>query len=247
MTTPQKDPVSEGKRIAEAASDRMIALRVAGGVGVALRCPSASHAPLARQYGDVDLVGFSKQRAMIEQLFVDLGYQPDTSFNALHGARRLFFWDNTNERQLDVFLDSVEMCHKLLLVDRLAVDDVTLPIADLLLMKLQIFETNEKDMLDIMALFVDQELAEDDSGINMRYIEQLTGSDWGLWRTITMVAEKTDHFSRSVDGLPNRSVVRTRVVNFLQRLQESEKSRRWKMRARIGEKVRWYELPEEVR
>jgi hypothetical protein len=247
MTTPQKDPVSEGKRIAEAASDRKIALRVAGGVGVALRCPSAGHAPLARQYADVDLVGSSKQRAVIEQLFVDLGYQPDTSFNALHGARRLFFWDTTNERQLDVFLDSVEMCHKLLLVDRLTVDDVTLPIADLLLMKLQIFETNEKDLLDIMALFVDQELAEDDSGINMRYIEQLTGSDWGLWRTITMVAAKTDHFSRSVDGLPYRNVFHSRVANFLQRLQESEKSRRWKMRARIGEKVRWYELPEEVR
>ncbi len=247
MTTPRKDPVSEGERIAKAASDRTITLRIAGGVGVALRCPSARIAPLARQYADVDLVGLSKDRVVIEQLFVDLGYQPDTSFNALHGARRLFFWDNTNERQLDVFLDSVEMCHKLALADRLTVDDVTLPIADLLLMKLQIIETNEKDMLDIIALFVDQELAEDDSGINMRHIEQLTGSDWGLWRTITMVAEKTDHFSKSVDGLPYRSVAHARVTNFLQRLQESEKSRRWRMRARIGEKLRWYELPEEVR
>ena len=151
---------------------------------------------------------------MIEKLFIDLGYQPETSFNALHGARRLFFWDNTNERQLDVFLDSVEMCHNLLLVDRIIVDDVTLPIADLLLMKLQIFETNEKDMLDIMALFVDQEITEDDSGINMRYIEQLTRSDWGLWRTITMVAEKTDQFSRSVDGLPHRSVLHARCNEF---------------------------------
>lgn len=247
MTGPRKDPVSEGQRIAGAASDRSILLRVAGGVGVALRCPSASTSPLNRQYADVDLVGLSKEREVTERLFVDLGYEPDTAFNALHGARRLFFWDRTNERQLDVFLDTVEMCHKLQLTDRLAVDQVTLPIADLLLMKLQIFETNEKDMLDIIALFADQELADDDTGINVRYIEQLTGSDWGLWRTITMVAEKTDHFSRSVEGLTHRSVVHARIAGLLGRLQASEKSRRWKMRARIGEKVRWYELPEEVR
>ena len=146
-----------------------------------------------------------------------------------------------------MFLDTVEMCHKLQLADRLAVDSVTLSIADLLLMKLQIFETNAKDMLDITTLFVDQELTEDDTGINMPYIERLTRSDWGLWKTITMVAEKTDHFSRSVQGLTLRSVVHSRISGFLERLQASEKSRRWKLRARIGEKVRWYELPEEVR
>jgi len=238
--------VSEGQRIAEAASSRSIVLRLAGGVGVALRCPSANSSPLVREYADVDLVGRSKQREVIERLFVDLGYEPDTAFNALHGARRLFFWDGTNERQLDVFLDTVEMCHKLQLTDRLAIDDVTLPIADLLLMKLQIFETNAKDMLDITALFVDQELTDDDAGINMPYIEQLTRSDWGLWKTITMVAEKTDHFSTSVRGLTHGSVVHARIVDFLERLQASEKSRRWKIRARIGEKVRWYELPEDV-
>jgi hypothetical protein len=247
MTAPQENPVSEGERITEAASDRSITLRVAGGVGVALRCPSASSPPLTRTYADVDLVGRAKEREEIERLVVDLGYEPDTAFNALHGARRLFFWDGTNERQLDVFLDTVEMCHKLQLADRLAVDSVTLSIADLLLMKLQIFETNAKDMLDITTLFVDQELTEDDTGINMPYIERLTRIDWGLWKTITMVAEKTDHFSRSVQGLTLRSVVHSRISGFLERLQASEKSRRWKLRARIGEKVRWYELPEEVR
>lgn len=247
MTTPLADPVAEGRRIVEASADLGLVVRVVGGAGIALRCPSAASPPLRRSYADVDLIARSRDRNGLENLLEGLGYEPDTAFNALHGARRLFFWDGANDRQLDVFLDDIEMCHKLQMSERLHVDDITLSLADLLLMKLQIFETNEKDMLDIITIFTDHDLSEDDSGINVSYIEALTSSDWGLWKTVTIVTERTSGFLTSLTELPQRSVSNARMMSFLQRLEKSKKSRRWKLRDRVGERLQWYELPEEVR
>ena len=99
-----------------------------------------------------------------------LGYEQDQSFNALHGGHRLYFWDPVNERQVDVFLDKMEMCHAFDFSKRIDIDAQTLSLADLLLLKLQIVETNHKDYLDMLALFSDHDLTDDDDGINVRYM-----------------------------------------------------------------------------
>jgi hypothetical protein len=248
MSRPLADPVEEGRRVAGAAAEHDVGLRVAGGVGIALRCPSSRQAPLMRTYADVDLVGLSRQRPSIESLLVELGYVPDVAFNAVHGARRLFFWDERNGRQLDMFLDHVEMCHDISLRHRLTVDETTLSLADLLLMKLQIVETNEKDMLDMTAMFLDQELTEDDSGINVRYLRSLTSSDWGLWKTTTMVAARVDLFARELlEDREHLAKVHARIGDLLLALESTPKSVKWRIRAAVGERVRWYQLPEDPR
>ena len=234
--------VDEARRILAAAEAAGVTLRVTGGVGVALRCPSASAAPLARDYADIDAVGRGGQRREITALFGALGYAGDESFNALHGETRLYFWDPANERQLDVFLDRVEMCHRIDLRSRLDVDAQTLSLADLLLMKLQVFETNRKDLLDLTALLADHGWTADDSGLNLTYLTELTASDWGLWRTTRMVAERAAAFAAELDGLDR---VPERVATYLTALDDSHKTRTWRMRARVGERKRWYELPEE--
>lgn len=243
---PLSSPVDEGARIADAGSESGLALKITGGVAVALRCPSASQHPLARNYADVDAVGKAKQGKQIAQLLLGLGYEPDEAFNALHGATRLFFWDRTNDRQFDVFLDRVEMCHTIEMSARLETGERTISLADLLLMKLQVMQTNKKDYLDILALLLDQPFTEDDSGINLSYLTKLTASDWGLWRTTTMVAERADHFSRELGGFNEKSRIHEQVQQYLEALQSSDKTRGWRLRARIGERKRWYELPEEV-
>jgi hypothetical protein len=218
---------------------------LAGGVAVALLCPSARVPPLARRYADVDFAGRGADRDAITRLFRELGYRPDEQFNALHGRRRLFFWDDHNQRQVDIFLDRVEMCHALDVRNRVTIAGETLPLADLLVMKLQVVETNEKDFLDILALLTDQQFTDDDSGINLPYLVQLTSGDWGLWKTLTMVAEESDRFARRLEGFQREDTLHARVTEFLTALEESPKSRAWRMRARIGERKRWYELPEE--
>src|SRR4029077_9263782 len=60
---PLADTVAEGRRIAEAAAERGIPLRVLGGGAIALTGPSARRPPLAREYADIDLtsVGGAKK------------------------------------------------------------------------------------------------------------------------------------------------------------------------------------------
>jgi hypothetical protein len=248
MTTdarPLAAHVDEAKRIVAAAREASVDLRVTGGVGVALRCPSASAPPLVRAYADIDAVGRRSQRREIGALFAALGYTGDDAFNALHGDTRLFFWDPANGRQLDVFLDRVEMCHAIDLGGRLDVDDRTLSLADLLLMKLQVVETNRKDFLDMLALLADHPWTDDEAGINLAYLSGLTAGDWGLWRTTTMVAERAGRFASDLEGFAQGDLVRERVQAFLAALEDSPKSRAWRLRARLGERKRWYELPEE--
>lgn len=245
MSAPLAAPTDEAIRITDAAAAAGVMLRITGGVGIALRCPSCRSAPLARTYADIDCVGLSRQRREAQALLAELGYEPDQAFNALHGHTRLFFWDRTNSRQLDVFLDRVEMCHTIDLAGRLEVDLRTLPLADLLLMKLQVFETNRKDLGDIVTLLTDHDLAPDDAGINIRYLADLTADDWGLWRTTTLVAARADQFARELEGYDGAAVIHARINGFLQALEDAPKGRRWKLRARVGDRKRWYQLPEE--
>jgi hypothetical protein len=245
MSAPLADLVDEGRRITQAADEQRVTIRITGGVGIALRCPSAAAPPLARSYADIDCVASGRERPAVTALFEGLGYQPDPAFNAIHGQTRLFFWDAVNNRQLDVFVDKVQMCHTIDLRSRLDVHPQTLSLADLLLMKLQIVETNRKDMIDILALLGDHDFSDDESGINIAYIAALAGDDWGLWRTTTMVAERTDKLARELDGFEGRGVIHERVRAYLQALEDAPKSRGWKFRAKIGERKRWYELPEE--
>ena len=44
----------------------------------------------------------------------------------------------------------------------------------------------------------------------------------------------------------DRETARRRLTELLRRIEEEPKSRGWRMRAKIGERKRWYELPEEV-
>jgi hypothetical protein len=243
---PVEDPVAEGRRVAEAAAQRGLPLRLLGGVAVAIRCPSALEAPLARRYGDIDLatVGGAKDEGV--ELVESLGYIGDREFNALHGRRRLIFWDERNQRQLDVFIDEANLCHEVKLGARIENVPLTLTLADLTVLKLQVVETNDKDYLDVCALFADHDLTHDDNGIDVGYIAALAASDWGLWRTLGMVAGRCEQFALALPGFDSAEVVAERLRRLRGELDAVPKSRGWKLRSRIGDRMRWYELPEEV-
>jgi hypothetical protein len=246
---PLADLVEEGARVADGMRSLGARVCITGGVGVAMRCPSAREAPLARSYADLDVVGHSRQRREITAAFEQLGYVADERFNLLQGDTRLLFWDTGNQRQVDVILDRLEMCHTIELSDRLdAAEQQTLPLADLLLCKLQIMETNRKDLADAGALLLDHAFTSDETGINIAYLSKLTSSDWGLWRTTTIVAERVSEFAQTLDGLSEeqRRAIQQRARDYIDALEASDKSRAWRIRARIGERKRWYALPEEV-
>lgn len=243
---PLADPIAEGSRIAEVAAEHAVPLRLLGGVAIALSCPSSRRRPLRRYYGDIDFATSSIAREEVSRLLQELGYVPDREFNTLHGRRRLYFTDPLNERQVDVFVDEANLCHHIDFRPRLEAVPLTLPLADLALMKLQVVETNEKDYLDLCALFADHELTDDDVGVNGGYIAELGASDWGLWRTVGIVSERTESFASQLPEFQAAEQVVDRLRRLRSKLDTVPKSRRWKLRSRVGERKRWYEIPEEV-
>ncbi|HEX6781874.1 MAG TPA: hypothetical protein VF125_07575 [Solirubrobacterales bacterium] len=243
---PLADPVAEGTRIAETAAGRGVPLRLVGGVAVAVLCPSSRRPPLRRSYADVDLATRGSATRDVASLLESLGYVSDREFNTLHGHRRLYFFDDGNQRHVDVFVDEADLCHRIDLRERLEAVPLTLSLADLAVLKLQVVETNEKDYLDICAIFADHDWSEDESGVNRVYIAERASGDWGLWRTMGMVAERSAQFARDLPGFEAGERVAERLEELRVELDTVPKSRGWKLRARLGDRKRWYELPEEV-
>lgn len=240
----------EAKRVIAAARAQGITAALVGGIAVYLRCPSASLPPLRRDYKDIDLVSSKSMAQRLTRLLESLGHAPDKRFNALHGGQRLFFWDGKHERQLDVFIDEFEMCHKFDLRKRLALDSSapTLPLADLVLTKMQVVEMNLKDMKDLAALLQDQPLTQDESGINLMYITKLTGNDWGLQHTVEGTIAKVRQADPTELAAETAHYALGDQLDALERaMRDASKSTGWKLRSRVGERMRWYELPEEAR
>jgi hypothetical protein len=240
--TPLRDHIAEAERLIELATRQGAVLRALGGVAVHLRCPSALAPPLARTPKDLDFASSSGDRQSLIALFGQSGYEEDAEFNALHGKTRLFFWDSDNSRQADVFLDRISMCHSLDLTDRLDEHPSTLSVSDLLLLKLQVFETNERDYKDALSILLDHS----EGDLDIDYVTRVLAADWGWWRTATMVLARLDGFARELEGFERKNDVHYRIRELLGAIERAPKSRRWKMRARIGERARWYELPEET-
>jgi hypothetical protein len=237
----------EAQRVATAISGTKVPLRLLGGGAIWLRCPSAQHETLRRAYADLDFVGLEAHSADIRRFFQALGYEPDTWFNKLHGRTRMLFWDQTNGRQADVFLDRMNMCHVLDFRSRLVIDPQTLTLADLLLTKLQIVEINRKDLIDIVALLADHAIGEQDGEeVNGTYIGRLAADDWGLHRTIIQNLERVRQGVAEFDGL-GRFALASQLDSLQACLDRAPKSVSWRMRSVLGDKVRWYETPEEVR
>jgi hypothetical protein len=244
--TPLPGILDEAKRLLQASSERKVVLRLIGGVAIAMRCPSASREGLRRSYVDADFVAHEKQSRAIGEFFVEMGYQPRTRFNAMMGRKRLIFNDLTDERRVDIFLDVFEMCHKFNFSDRLGLEPPTLPLADLLATKLQIVQANDKDFRDLTALFLDHDVASTDGEtINGAYLAKICGNDWGIYKTFTMNLSKLEN-SVDIYGLSPSETdeVKARISKLADMIEREPKSFAWKMRARVGEKKSWYELPE---
>ena len=242
-----EDIVAEGERLLGMASQEGIPLRLLGGVAIRLKAPELPPS-LSRQYKDIDFAVTKKGGGAADKLLKNAGYEPNVAFNAMHARERGLYYDDTNGRQVDLFIDAFRMCHDIPLGKRLEVEEVSVPLAELMLTKLQIIELNEKDIRDTVLLFHGHPIEDRDGGaVNGALIAELCADDWGLWRTITANLERCRTHVNDYELPPeDRSRIESRFDELLQRIEDAPKSRGWRRRAKVGEKKRWYELPEEV-
>ena len=238
--------MDESKRLVEAATGMGVLIRALGGVAVHLKAPGEKPL-LPRKVGDIDVSTKEGGKRAVTEVLVTAGYVADEHFNAFHGSKRLLFFDEANQRKLDVFIGDFSMCHVIPIADRLELDPLTVPLAELMLTKLQIVELTERDQRDIYNLAYHHELRDgDSSAIEVDYIASLCAKDWGLWRTTKATVERCVANVGSY-GLEPEAVERitVRLTSLWKRVDDAPKSTRWKLRSRVGDRVRWYEEPEE--
>ncbi|HUA05329.1 MAG TPA: hypothetical protein VMB27_15600 [Solirubrobacteraceae bacterium] len=240
------DPVAEGRRVVEQARAGGIVLRLLGGVAVILQAPDAKPL-LGRQINDIDLVTPKGSKRAVAELFQSLGYADDEVFNAFHGAHRQIYVDVGNQRKVDVFVGAFSMCHEIPIADRLDREPFTVPLAELLLTKLQIVELNERDERDIYNLCFHHELSSGgEPGIEGGLIAELCARDWGLWRTCKGTIERCRADLAGYDLAPHeRELIDARLGRLWDAIEAAPKTSKWRWRAKVGERVRWYEEPEE--
>jgi len=244
------DAPAEAQRVVSALQAQALTLRLLGGVAIRLRCPHASHRALDRSYPDLDFVAHKKQARALRDALIEHGYSADRRFNALHGERRLLFYDEANSRQVDIFLSVFEMCHKLTLDQRLGLHPLTLSPADLLLTKLQIVQLNMKDIQDSLALLLDfqpkEATPQPGNELDMRIITNLCAQDWGWFTTVNDNLERMSSEAENLLDAEKATLVTQRVETIKQHLEQAPKSTGWRLRAIAGRRIQWYELPEEV-
>lgn len=243
---PLEDPVAEARRVVEAARAGQVVARVLGGAAVHLQAPGGRPL-LPREVKDIDLVTHRGARTAVSDVLTAAGYVPDQMFNALHGASRLLFYDETHQRKLDVFVGSFAMCHPVPIAERLEREPLTVPLAELVLTKLQIVELTERDQRDLYNLTFHHEVT-DSTGADIEadYVARVLASDWGFWRTSRTTVERciahVDEYRLPEEAA---ATIRARLEALWRRVEAEPKSARWKLRSRVGERVRWYDEPEE--
>jgi hypothetical protein len=242
------DVFDEALRLLAAAQDAGVRVRVLGGMAIVLHVGDGLHPAFRRPIRDIDLATPKRDGRKVSEFLASQGYTPNKTFNAMHGARRLLFYDEPNSRQVDVFVGTFEMCHELPLEQRLELEPLTLPLAELVLTKLQIVKLNKKDAYDLYSLLLTHEVADHDSdAINAAWIGEVCGRDWGLYHTVALNLQRL-RSELDVPELtsPELETIRGRVQRLEESIEQAPKTGKWKLRARVGDRVRWYEDPEEV-
>ena len=247
MTAILPGVVDEAERLLDQAQRDGTTLALLGGVAVRLHARQIPPC-LDREYKDIDFAVPKGRGGDADRLLRAGGYEPEITFNAMMGKERMLFHDTAHGRQVDVFVGSFRMCHQIPFGNRLVAGERTVPLAELLLTKLQIIELNEKDVRDTLLLFHGHEVADhDDDAVNGARVAELCAGDWGLWRTITgNLTRCREHLGDYELPEGDAERIGQRLDTVMARIDEAPKSRGWKLRARIGERKRWYELPEEV-
>lgn len=239
------DFIEEALRVVGLADERNLTLRVIGAIAIRLRCPKYTHLhkKMNRELSDLDFVGYTKQGSKIMRLLEENGYEKRALRPSYGLEMRHIYLDNKNNRTVDVFLDKLLMCHTIDFRNRLEIDYPTVPLAELLLTKIQIVNFAEKDLKDIIVLLKEHNIGKKDSEtINSDRIAEIMSKDWGFYYTATTNLKKIRNLLPTLDHLKKEDIndVEAKINQILDEIEKRPKSFKWKMRAKVGTKKKWY-------
>ncbi len=250
MSSIKEDVSEEALELTAMLKHAGVRFKLLGGMAFKIACTSSREGALARTPVDIDMIIHKKDAVSVSSLLKQRGYSPRERFNALYGAKRMIFNDVANERRIDVFIDLFEMCHSFDFSSRIDRDGVTLSPADLLLTKLQIVQTSNRDYKDMLSLLADFKVSDEDSDgvIDSGRISDVCADDWGIYKTVTDNLKK---LMGSVDAFGIENAAKRNIADaietLLSEIERRKKPLKWRIRSGVGTRVKWYVLPEEDR
>jgi hypothetical protein len=242
---------NELKRILEASDNAGVLLRVIGSLAFQMHCQKYGYlqAAMGRAYTDIDFAAYQKQSREIRVLMAGLGYQENREVFIISEGNRAIFDKPDSGLHIDIFFEKLDFCHVIYWKDRLEVDSPSIPLAEMLLEKMQIVQINEKDIIDTIMVLLEHPLGDYDSEtINIARVAALCSADWGLWRTTTMNLNKVRQLAQGYDQLTGeqKEMVNSQVDAGLARIDREPKPLAWRLRERIGDRVKWYKEVDDV-
>jgi hypothetical protein len=241
----------ELQRIIKASDEARLTLRVIGSLAFQIHCPEYGYLQQAmgRAYTDIDFAGYGKEAADVRALMASLGYVENHQVSLFSEGSRAIFDHTGWDLHVDVFYEKLDFCHEISWVGRLEVDAPTIPLAEMLLEKMQIVQINEKDVIDTIMLLLEHPLGDDDNEmINVGRVAHLCAQDWGLWRTTTMNLGKVGQLAQDYEQLTGEHKIHitSQVEAALARIESEPKPFAWRLRSRVGDRVKWYKDVDEV-
>jgi hypothetical protein len=226
-------------------------VRLLGAVAFHIHCPKYGYfqEQAQRHFTDLDFAAYFSHNDAIRKSFSKLGFVEDREVAVVFARQRLIFNMPDTDLHVDIFFDKLDFCHPIPWSGRLEVDSPTIPLAELLLEKMQIVEINPKDIIDTIMLLREHALDNGDQDtVNAKRIATMCAKDWGLWRTVTMNLNKTLEISEGYNWLhePDRAVVHERIRQLLTTIDAEPKPTAWNIRNKIGDRVKWYKDVHEV-
>ena len=256
--------MAEAHGIIDAGNQSGVVLRLTGGLAVRHYAIDLDFAE--REYSDIDLIGLRRQSVEIVELFERLGYLENVHVAMATGASQRQFFKPPRQYEsrahmtkrsralpvlssvpptdhIDVFLDAIRMDHDIDFRDRLDINTYAIDPADVFLSKLQIVKLNEKDAHDVITLCKDVyvDFQPHPGVLDLTHVAETCAADWGLYIDVM------DNIDAVLERLPDYDLTvkeYARVRRTLELAQdmmtEQSKTLRWRLRARIGKRLKWY-------
>jgi hypothetical protein len=239
-------------RLYDAAGAAAIPLRLIGSLAISASCPRHRHLLTAlgrRPVHDIDFAAYRRDEKVVTRLFEDRGYilDPVIRYSREFGINRLIYHDPTGRYTADVFLDELVMAHTVDMRGRLELAAPAVTPVDLLLSKLQIHTITDNDLIDLAVLLAEHETGPDEA-IDLEHLTAIMARDWGFHHTTVTNLQTLHTALERFPALPpaTAAAVSDRIATIQRAIEQVRKTLRWRLRARIGTRMRWYEHVDDI-